>query len=108
MVPDKNSWILGNDVHIWKFPAISLSSSLLTKAEMESAERFRFEGDRNRYTVGRHALRLILSRYLSVNPAELAFTVNGAGKPGIQKPAAGIHFNISHSGEWVIMGFAGR
>ena len=103
-----STWKVGNDVHIWKFPAISLSSSLLTKAEMESAERFRFEGDRNRYTVGRHALRLILSRYLSVNPAELAFTVNGAGKPGIQKPAAEIHFNISHSGEWVIMGFAAQ
>jgi len=99
---------LGNDVHIWKFPAIPLSSSLLTKAEMESAERFHFEGDRNRYKTGRHALRLILSRYLSVNPAELTFTVNRALKPVIQHPAAGIHFNISHSGDWVIMGFAAQ
>ncbi len=103
-----STWKLGNDVHVWKFPAIQLSSSLLNEAEMESADRFRFEGDRNRYTVGRHALRLLLSKYLSVNPVELNFSSGGGRKPVIENSSAGIHFNISHSGEWVIIGFAAR
>jgi 4'-phosphopantetheinyl transferase len=106
--PGPGSWILGSDVHVWKFPAIRLSSSLLNKAEIKSAERFRFEGDRNRYSVGRHALRILLSKYLSINPAELTFYANGGLKPEIKNPSAGIHFNISHSGDWVIIGFAAQ
>jgi 4'-phosphopantetheinyl transferase len=106
MEPEENNWVLGNDVHVWKFPVIQLSSSLLNEAEKESAERFRFEGDRNRYSVGRHALRMLISKYLSINPAEIIFFTNEGRKPVIKIPSPGIHFNISHSGEWVIIGFA--
>jgi 4'-phosphopantetheinyl transferase len=103
-----STWKPDNDVHVWKFPVIPLSSSLLNEAETETAERFRFEGDRNRYSVGRHALRTLLSKYLSINPIELTFSAGGGKKPVIKNPSAGIHFNISHSGEWVIIGIASR
>ncbi len=106
--PEEDTWKLGNDVHIWKFPAIHLPASLLSESEKKSAERFRFEGDINRYSVGRHALRILLSKYLSVEPAEITFFSNEGRKPVIKNPSAGIHFNISHSGEWVIIGFANQ
>jgi len=104
--PGVSNWKLGNDIHIWKFPAVDVGSSLLTTAEKEIAGRFRFTGDMNRFAVGRHALRLLLSKYLSIGPGEISIIAQKGQKPFISSPSSKIHFNISHSGDWVLIAFA--
>jgi 4'-phosphopantetheinyl transferase len=106
MDPAQNDWKPGRDVHIWKLPAVQMVSSLLTPAENEFAGRFRFEDDRNRFAVGRHALRLLLSNYLSVSPASFSISTEMGQRPLISNLSAQMHFNISHSGEWVLVAFA--
>ena len=46
-------------------------------------------------------LREILSRYLDLAPAALRFDHNAYGKPSVA--GAGLHFNVSHSGDWAML-----
>jgi 4'-phosphopantetheinyl transferase len=106
--PILSAWELDNDIHIWKFPAVDIDSSLLTTSEIEISGRFRFAADRNRFAVGRHALRLLLSKYLSVRPEEISIISQKGQKPFINSPPCDIHFNISHSGDLILVAFANR
>jgi len=101
--PDEYSWNLNNEIHIWRFPAVSAGYSFLSSEEKMVAGRFRLEGDRNRFVIGRQALRIIVSRYLSVKLMDISVVAEPGTKPQISCPATGIYFNISHSGEWVII-----
>lgn len=71
----------------------------LTSEEHVRAARFRFERDRQRFTVARGILRDILSRYLHCRPAELAFSYGPHGKPALANDTTSLCFNVSHSGE---------
>jgi 4'-phosphopantetheinyl transferase len=68
----------------------------LSSDEIERAERFRFERDRDHYIAARGALRAILGRYLNLDPASLAFTYGAQGKPSLPGDAE-LGFNLSHS-----------
>jgi 4'-phosphopantetheinyl transferase len=104
--PGPNAWKLDNHVHVWKFPVRDDGFSLLTDPEKEFAGRFRFEGDRNRFIVGRQSLRLLLSKYLSVRPMDISIRSENGHKPFVSNPSCKIHFNISHSGDWVLIAVA--
>ena len=104
--PDQNSWILEKDVHVWKFPVIPTDLSLLTGPEKALANQFRFEGDKCRFAVGRQALRYLLSKYLNIKPLDIGIDYSDRKKPVISFPVMDIHFNISHSGEWVLIGIS--
>jgi 4'-phosphopantetheinyl transferase len=98
----------GNSVHVWKFPVSSTELSLLTYSEKEFAGRFRLDEDRFRFAIGRIALRLLLSKYLSVPPMETVIAVDKNRKPFLSGPSANIYFNISHSGDWVLIAIGGE
>jgi 4'-phosphopantetheinyl transferase len=104
--PGIDTWKLENDVHIWRFPLTEISFPLLNDDEQALAKRFHFEPDRNRFILGRHALRLILSKYLCVDSLDISISSSGSKKPFIFYPAADIFFNISHSGEWILAAVA--
>ena len=97
-----------NDIHVWKFPVANADVSYLSESEKELARRFYFESDRNRFVVGRQAIRFLLSKYLSVNPAEIVITGEKGQKPVISSPALPIHFNISHSRDLVLIAIGGK
>jgi len=83
-------------------------SAPLTQDERERAQRFRFEEDKRRFLCGRGALRTLAGGYLGADPAALRFVYSEAGKPGLA-PEAGhpaLRFNLSHSGDYVLLGFA--
>jgi 4'-phosphopantetheinyl transferase len=103
---DQFDWNLEGAVHIWRFPVLAADFSLLTDAERIVAIRFRFEADRNRYVTGRRSLRLLLSNYLSVSPSEISIISEKGQKPFIKNPGFPVRFNISHSGQWVVIALA--
>jgi 4'-phosphopantetheinyl transferase len=102
--PEYCSWNLSHQIHLWRFSVRPTVSSLLTENEKEFAGRFRFEEDRNRYITGRHALRLLLSLYLRQS-GEILIRSEATGKLYLSNASPGIFFNLSHSGDWVIIGF---
>jgi 4'-phosphopantetheinyl transferase len=111
--PPPPTWELGpNDVHLWLAHLPSVADQLprleqyLSAEERERAQRFRQAADRHRYIVSHGMLRLLLARYLSADPAQLRFLENAFGKPRLDGPAvaATLCFNLSHSGEFVLLG----
>lgn len=76
---------------------------LLSVAERARAARFHFDRDRRRYRVATGLLRQVLGRLVDRPPESLAFDVGPHGKPSL---AGGPSFNLSHSGEWWLLGWA--
>lgn len=77
--------------------------SLLNKEELDKADRYYFQKDRNCYTVARGLLRIFIAEYLNINPKNTEFKYNEFGKPFIEN--SDIEFNISHSGDIIIFAF---
>jgi 4'-phosphopantetheinyl transferase len=80
--------------------------SVLSHSEWEKAMRFRMPADQIRSTVTRGVLKTLLSHYLQLPLTSLEFTQNQFGKPSL--PGAPIEFNVSHSGDYALLAFAGE
>jgi len=105
--------VLGSDdVHVWRAsvaaaaPFESQLVGVLGGAENEMAARFHFERDRIRYVVAHAMLRSILAAYAGVAPATLEFGAGPFGKPYLRRGSPALEFNLSHSGDVVLMALA--
>lgn len=76
---------------------------LLSKAETEKVNRFRFFADKERFAVSRITLKLLIDAFLGMplNGVDLEYTK--FGKPVYD----GLEFNISHSGNFVLIAIGG-
>ena len=94
-----------DEIHLWRaaldHPAIHVErvAAVLSVDERNRAERFYFDQDRRRFIVGRGLLRMILGRYMSVEPRRLEFCYGPHGKPALVETAGtwSPRFNVSHS-----------
>ncbi len=75
---------------------------LLTLAEQQRARRYHAVADYHRFVVGRATLRLLLGGCLGVPPAALHFAAGPNYKP-LLATAPELHYNVSHSGNWVLI-----
>jgi len=103
-------------VHVWRIPLDSSAaagcdlSQLLTPGEQARASRFTRAEDRLRFQLGRAATRCILGRYLGLAPSAVVIDPDRHGKPQLNawlvpvEPR--VHFNVSHSGGWIVAAFA--
>ncbi|HEY4326092.1 MAG TPA: 4'-phosphopantetheinyl transferase superfamily protein [Mucilaginibacter sp.] len=80
-------------------------SSVLSNDEIARANRFFYTKDKNRHIVGHGAMRIILGRYLNQSPSSIEFEYESNKKPFITNKIE-IHFNLSHSGDWVLLAIA--
>lgn len=94
---------LGQDrVHVWRAaldqpaPVVEAMSRHLSADETARADALAFEQGRRRFVVGRGLLRAILSRYLGVDPAEVALSQRPGGKPELAGGTR-LRFNVTHS-----------
>ena len=102
------------DVHVWvtpiDVPAQHLQTSIgyLSATERDKAQRFHFSADAKRHIVGRALAKRLLGHLLGIHPASLRFHENAFGKPQIvdAQNVRGLRFNISHSGEFVLVALA--
>ena len=76
-----------------------------TPEEHARAARFLHDQDRRRHLVGRGLLRSFLAPRLGTTPTKLDIRATALGKPFI---VDGPSFNISHSGDVVLVAIAGR
>ncbi len=102
-------------VHLWKVH-LDLSAGwsdhfqILSPEEKERAARFRFVRDRRRYQLSHGALRTILGAYAGIEPREVRFRSSETGKPelAVASGAPAITFNMSHSGDMMMLAVARR
>lgn len=111
--PEKHIPLAKRDIHIWKFKIdaavkdVSVYQELLSKDEEEKASKFRFTEDRERFLWGRIQLKRLLAAYLDENTEAIILNSTKDGKPFlVKKVHQHIHFNISHSGNLIIIGFS--
>lgn len=117
--PDRAPWrpppphpaLPAHELHLWLLDLRSVDStrpfeSVLDPRERARADRFRVERGRHRYVLVRGSVRLILSRYLGVPAAEIGLEEGAHGRPTLtgRQRADGTDFNVSHSGEWALLG----
>lgn len=103
------------EVHLWHFcldaspPEIAACHAVLDDVERARAARFFREVHRERFTVGRGRLRMLLGACLGCRPESLQFHYNAQGKPALDHPtvSTAFSFNLSHSGEVALCAIAG-
>lgn len=106
------SQLAPTEVHLWQIHQIAPDDeilrgrSVLSPEELERADRFHFDKHRRRFIVAHAAMRTILSSYLNVSPSDVAFTYGPKGKPALSADLepSGIRFNLSHSGDYALLG----
>jgi 4'-phosphopantetheinyl transferase len=79
---------------------------ILSEEEWARAGRYHLEKDRRRFIFSRHALRQLISRYLKIRPADIGFDQGLNKKPRILHEGPPFFFNVSHSGERVLIAIA--
>lgn len=103
-----------NEVQVWcasldeQLTHLHALDSILSPEERERAVKFHFERDSNRFIVGRGLLRVILSRYLSVDPAYVELDYGSWGKPQLKTVNCDriLEFSLSHSANLVLYAFS--
>lgn len=90
-------------------PLLLEAAIILKEEEQERADKFRKEGDRNRFILGRVVLRKILAEILQCQPKEVPITIAKHKKPVLDDTVAkALHFSISHSGDYVLIGVSDK
>lgn len=99
-------------IHIWKIQWRELETfweqhkSLLEKEECQKAEHYHFYEDKMRCLAGKITVRMLLKEYSGVD--RIVLNKGKYGKLYWKAPPGHreITFNLSHSGEWVLVIFA--
>jgi 4'-phosphopantetheinyl transferase len=113
--PAESFTLSRDEVHIWRAnldqPRDLLRDELfrlLSEDERIKARRLPFEEHRDRFVAATAIRRAVLSRYARVDPRLLEFECGAHGKPRIKASlgAAGLRFNLSHSGNLVLFAVA--
>ncbi len=104
----KDPFLAPGEVHLWRVPLgndpqLDACRSVLSGEEGVRAARFVFEKDTERFITAHGALRILLSRYIPCAPEAIEFTFGPHGKPRLLSPLTDIRFNLSHSGEMILI-----
>ncbi len=92
-----------DEVHLWRtwldrpYSQMPYLTEILSEDEQARAGRIKIDKAKRHFVAGRGMLRDILSRYLRLKPAAVAFEYGPQAKP---RPAAGsvdLRFNVTHS-----------
>ena len=97
------------DVHLWGLTGSvcnvqkNYSDYFLDDDEQSRAMKFRFRKDHDLYVIGRHFTKIMLAYYTDCTPDSVKITEGSFGKPSCEM---NLFFNISHSGDHLLLGFS--
>jgi len=74
-------------------------TEILSEHELNNSLRFIHDKDRNRYILGMHLVKTVLSQILKTDAGDIEFKYSSKKKPFVN----GVEFNVSHSGDCVIL-----
>ena len=109
--PEDVAPLRNGEIHLWHGPLqpapgeVAHLSRGLSPDELERAERFHFEKNRNEFMFTRGLLRQLLGFYLGNNPAALRFVYSPHGKPSLLDNNT-LKFNLSHTDGMLVCAFA--
>ena len=103
--------LASHQVDIWRarldLPTDSLKTLVTTLSvdEIQRADRFNLQGDKERFIAAHGCLRDILARYHYWEPGQLNFSTNDYGKPTLSTDSSErrMDFNLSHSNDFALV-----
>jgi len=106
--------LVQNEVHVWRIATSRLMGEIqslretLSADELERANSYHFEHDRQCFIIARGILRRLIARYTDSQPQHLNFQYNSYGKPRLVADTKHnqLNFNLSHSGGLIGLVFA--
>ena len=81
-------------------------SKVLSEEELDRANKFHFEKDRQTYIASHGALRILLAKKLNILPEEIIYSKNTFEKPLIE--VQNCFFNLSHSSNFFCVAFSNK
>lgn len=104
------SFLTPGNVEVWRFNLntylhhMENFHDLLESGEKARSARLLIEKDRQISIAARALLRILLGKYLNVNPRAISFTYSERMKPKVKNECnLSIHFNVSHSGPCILI-----
>ncbi len=101
--PPETPCARAGEIHVWRIP-LSVGArtglnfhGILSREERERAERCLVQAVRNRLIAAHGRLRILLGRYLGLDPRRLQFRTGPRGKPYLAGSPP-LQFNLAHSG----------
>ena len=85
---------------------LDVFSKILSEEEIERANKFHFDTDRQTYIVSHGALRILLAQKLNILPNEIKYSKNAFEKPFIDIPNC--FFNLSHTSNFFCVAFSNK
>ncbi|OPX64925.1 MULTISPECIES: 4'-phosphopantetheinyl transferase superfamily protein [unclassified Methanoregula] len=115
-VSAKTSIPEGREIHEWTvlyrdlYDDYETLSTIISHDERQIASQFKKTTDARDYSLRHGYLRLVLGRYLHIDPALVPLVTGENGKPGIRLPedTPPLSFSFSHSREMVALAVAAR
>lgn len=106
--------LASDHLHIWFFSLRDRKHLEPYFHSLSAGERLRAEQllhplDQDCYILAHTALRKLLGAYLGCPPQDLRFSIGEHGKPSLSLSSpcsTRIHFNLSHSGEQIVLAFS--
>lgn len=95
-----------DQIHIWKFSLfepLSADLGILAASELQRSNDFKNEIARKTYLCSRIVMRRLIASYLNHPAHELEFNTTAQGKPFLSGNASDLKFNLSHSGELILL-----
>ena len=98
-----------HEIHLWSARLdvssrrLEMLQAVLSDDERRRAERFRQPRHRRRFTAGWGLTRALLGAYSATPPQDLELRYGPKGKPALCRPSGGPEFNLSHSGEQIVV-----
>lgn len=102
--------LAAGDVHVWQASLVGDPGPdalrVLSPEELRRADRFADPQRRAAFLVARSTVRSVVAYELGADARALRFAAGAHGKPFLDPPHA-LHFNMSHSGDIVLVAVAG-
>jgi len=101
--------LLSEQIEVWSIrlpvePAMLRAlEAVLSEDEVRRMARYRTDDRRASAIVARGALRVLLGKYVQLDPMLIRFSYSENGKPFLEQ--GDVAFNVSHSGDWVVLAF---
>lgn len=111
-VPASLPPLVAGELHCWAAsiavcaPNIDAWRALLSDEEQVRCAALQQVRDRDRFVVTHAIMRLLLAHYAHTPPSALGFSVGAHGKPALAAPDRALNFNLSHSGDLVLIAVA--
>ena len=102
----------GKTVHVWQLQCSATQAvrshwqAWLSPDERDRLQKYQRAADRDRFIYSRGGLRYLLASYLGPSPTAIQLGYGAYGRPYLLDTPPRLHFNVAHSGDWVIIGLS--